>query len=146
MPFINLPAMERKDFLKKTMALCGLALIPAAGIESCSKQSFSGPSNVNFTLDLTSASNATLNTVGGYIVINGVIVIRYSITVFDALSATCTHQGCALGYDGSSLKILCPCHGGMYDPSTGNVLSGPPPAALTRYNVTKNGNVLTIKS
>src|ERR1022692_4560528 len=82
--------MERKDFIKKTFALCGLSLIPAALIESCSKQSFAGPSNVNFTLDLTSASNAPLNTVGGSLVVNGVIVIRASSSVYDALSATCT--------------------------------------------------------
>jgi cytochrome b6-f complex iron-sulfur subunit len=138
--------MERKEFIQKTLCLCGLAFIPAAAIESCNKQSFSGPANVNFTLDLSNASNAALNAPGGYLVTNGVLVIRYSTSAFDALSATCTHQGCTVGYDASSAKVVCPCHGGIYDPNSGNVVSGPPPSPLTKYTVAKNGNTLTIKS
>ena len=138
--------MERKDFLKKTFALCGLAMIPAGVMESCSKQSYAGPSNINFTLDLTNSANAVLNTVGGYLVVNGIIVIRYSTTVFDALSATCTHAGCTVGYVPARSQVYCGCHGGTYDPSSGAVLGGPPPSALTKYTVTQSGNTLTIKS
>lgn len=138
--------MERKDFLKKAFAVCGLTMIPAGIIESCSKQSFGGPANVNFTLDLTSPGNSALNTVGGSVLSNGVIVMRISGAAFSALSSTCTHQGCTVGYDAGSATILCPCHGGTYNATTGAVLGGPPPAALTKYNVTRGGNVLTIKS
>lgn len=140
--------MERKDFIKQAFAFCGLALVPAAVIESCSKQNnaYPGPANVNFTLDLTNTANAALNNVGGFLLSNGVIVIRYSATVFDALSATCTHQGCTVGYDAVGSKVSCPCHGGMYDPNSGSVLSGPPPSALTKYTVTRSGNILTVKS
>ena len=139
-------SMERKDFLKKTFALCGLALIPAGVIESCSKQNFAGPSNVNFTLDLSSSANAALNTVGGYVLVNGVIVIRAAAGTFEALSSTCTHAGCTVGYDSHSATIVCPCHGGTYNPASGNVISGPPPSALTTYKVTQSGNILTVKS
>ena len=138
--------MERKDFLKTTMALCGLAFIPAGIIESCSKQSYSGPTNVNFIVDLTSSANSMLNLTGGYLVTNGVIVIRYAAGVYYALSATCTHQGCTVGYDPSNVRILCPCHGGTFNPATGAVLGGPPPSGLTKYTVTQAGNILTIKS
>ena len=138
--------MERKDFLKTTLALCGLSLIPVALIESCGKQSFAGPANVNFTLDLTNAQNAGLNTIGGALVINGVIVIRASNSVFDALSSTCTHAGCTVGYNSGSGTIVCPCHGGTYNTSTGAVISGPPPSGLTKYTATLSGNILTVKS
>ena len=138
--------MERKDFLKKTFALCGLALIPAGVIESCKKQNSAGPSNVNFTLDLTNAANTTLNTVGGSVIANGVIVIRVNSTTFDALSATCTHAGCTVGYNAARSNVVCPCHGGTYNVSTGAVISGPPPAALTKYSTSLSGNILTIKS
>ncbi len=138
--------MERKDFLKRTFALCGLALIPAGIIESCSKQSFAGPTNVNFTLDLTNSGNTTLNSVGGAVIANGVIVIRLNSTTFEALSATCTHAGCTVGYNPTSATIVCPCHGGTYNPSTGAVTSGPPPSGLTKYTATLSGHILTVKS
>ena len=138
--------MERKEFLKRTIALCGLSLIPAAVIESCGKQSYAGPSNVNFTLDITNAANVALKSVGGAVIANGVIVIRASSTVFDALSATCTHAGCTVGYDSRAAIILCPCHGGTYDPSTGAVTGGPPPSGLTKYTATLSGNILTVHS
>lgn len=138
--------MERKDFLKQTLALCGLSLIPAAVVESCSKQSFGGPTNVNFTLDLTNAGNAALNSVGGSLISNGVIVIRMSSSLFEALSATCTHAGCTVGYNAGSATIICPCHGGTYSPTTGAVLGGPPPSGLSKYTATLSGNILTVKS
>jgi Rieske Fe-S protein len=46
-----------------------------------------------------------------------------------ALSATCTHLGCQVQWDGAGKKFRCPCHGGVYDAS-GKVLEGPPPRAL----------------
>ena len=46
-----------------------------------------------------------------------------------ALQSTCTHLGCRTSYDRKTRRILCPCHGGVFDVS-GNVLEGPPPAPL----------------
>jgi cytochrome b6-f complex iron-sulfur subunit len=138
--------MERKDFLKKAACMCGLTMIPAAMIESCKKSNYAGPTNVNFTLDLTAAANTALNTTGGYLITNGLIIIRYDASTFDALSATCTHQGCTVGYNSSKNEILCPCHGGTYNPSTGAVISGPPPSGLSKYKVSLSGNILTVTS
>ncbi len=45
-------------------------------------------------------------------------------------SATCTHLGCQVLWDGKAKKFRCPCHGGVYDVS-GHVLEGPPPRPLT---------------
>ena len=57
-----------------------------------------------------------------------------------AFSATCTHAPCTVGYSGS--QIQCPCHGGIFDPSNGNVVSGPPPTRLPEYGVlVQNGNL-----
>jgi Rieske Fe-S protein len=46
-----------------------------------------------------------------------------------ALSATCTHLGCQVRWDGKDKKFRCPCHGGVYAPD-GTVLEGPPPRPL----------------
>ncbi|MGH2916175.1 MAG: Rieske (2Fe-2S) protein, partial [Solirubrobacteraceae bacterium] len=61
------------------------------------------------------------------------IVIRHSNGSLDAFSAVCTHQGCEVGYQ--SGQIVCPCHGGVYNASTGAVEGGPPPAPLGRRRV-----------
>lgn len=53
-----------------------------------------------------------------------------------AFDATCTHQGCSLA-DGEleDKVVVCPCHHGEYDIETGEVLAGPPPAAIRTYKV-----------
>lgn len=48
-----------------------------------------------------------------------------------ALSATCTHLGCQVRWEGESTSFRCPCHGGVFD-AQGNVVGGPPPRALDR--------------
>ena len=59
-----------------------------------------------------------------------------------ALHSTCTHLGCRTAYDRKSKRILCPCHGGVFD-SQGNVVDGPPPAPLpTLTTRVENGHVL----
>lgn len=56
--------------------------------------------------------------------------VHPSGNTFVAFSAICTHAGCPVQYDRSSLEFTCPCHGGIYDARTGNVLQGPPPSPL----------------
>jgi len=140
--------MNRKSFLKTTaLALAGIAIGPVAFIESCAKSGSSpqGPT-VNFTLDLSSAVNAPLNNISGYVYSNGVIVTRISTADlgFVALAQTCTHQECTIAYDPNTLNFVCPCHGGTYD-LNGNVTGGPPPAPVKTYAITRNNNILTIK-
>lgn len=135
--------MERRDFLKSACTVCGIVLAPGI-LNSCSKPNTAAPA-ANFTLDLTASVNAALNTVGGSVYSNGVIVFRQNVATYTALSATCTHQGCTVSYYPSTNDLICPCHGGTFD-ANGNVLSGPPPSPLYKYTVTKSGNILTIKS
>ena len=46
-----------------------------------------------------------------------------------ALQSTCTHLGCRTSYDRKTKRILCPCHGGVFDVN-GDVVAGPPPTPL----------------
>jgi Rieske Fe-S protein len=50
-----------------------------------------------------------------------------------AFDATCTHAPCTVQYQAS--QIYCPCHGGVFDPSNGSVITGPPPTRLPEYRV-----------
>jgi len=62
-------------------------------------------------------------------------VVRPDGNTFVAFSAVCTHAGCPVQYDPSRTEFICPCHGGVYDARTGQVLQGPPPAPLQRIPI-----------
>jgi menaquinol-cytochrome c reductase iron-sulfur subunit len=63
---------------------------------------------------------------------------------FVALSNICTHLGCRVRWVADQDKFFCPCHNGVYD-KNGNVVSGPPPRPLGRYEVKIENNQLYIK-
>jgi cytochrome b6-f complex iron-sulfur subunit len=136
--------MERKEFLKSTLGLCGLSVLPAAFLQSCTKSAAATPTPTTFTIDISTSSYSALQTVGNSVVANGVLIIRKTSAAFEAFSSYCTHEGCTVHFDSSSPYIYCPCHGGMFNPTTGAVVSGPPPTALTKYTATLSGNNLTI--
>jgi Rieske Fe-S protein len=39
-------------------------------------------------------------------------------------------------------ELHCPCHGGRFDPKTGQVVAGPPPKPLPRLKIALLGNVI----
>jgi cytochrome b6-f complex iron-sulfur subunit len=137
--------MDRKKFIKSTCALglgiTGVALL----LESCKKtQNATTPQGptVNFQLNLNQPANTALNSTGGAVSANGVLVVNIG-GAYTAIAQSCTHNGCNVGYNSSGNNFICPCHNGVFD-INGNVTSGPPPAPLKKYVVTKNAAVLTI--
>ncbi len=63
---------------------------------------------------------------------------------FIALSNVCTHLGCHIRWVAEQGKFFCPCHNGVFD-KEGNVVSGPPPRPLDRYEVNIQDNELLVK-
>ena len=57
-----------------------------------------------------------------------------------AYSAICTHLGCVVAWNDLSSQIVCPCHGGVFNPTNGAVVSGPPPTPLPPITVAVEGN------
>jgi Rieske Fe-S protein len=53
---------------------------------------------------------------------------------FIAMSNVCTHLGCRVRWIVEQNEFFCPCHNGVFDQS-GNVVSGPPPKPLDRYEI-----------
>ena len=53
---------------------------------------------------------------------------------FIAMSNICTHLGCRVRWISEQGEFFCPCHNGVFD-KQGNVVSGPPPRPLDRYEV-----------
>lgn len=62
---------------------------------------------------------------------------------FVAYDSICTHLGCQVHYDKTVVagwesnpnQNFCSCHGGVFDPKTGNVLGGPPPRPLPKIKL-----------
>lgn len=53
---------------------------------------------------------------------------------FSAISNVCTHLGCRVRWVSDREEFFCPCHNAVFD-KNGNVVEGPPPRPLDRYEV-----------
>jgi menaquinol-cytochrome c reductase iron-sulfur subunit len=53
---------------------------------------------------------------------------------FIAFAVNCSHLGCPVRWEADANLFMCPCHGGVYY-HDGTVASGPPPRALSQYQV-----------
>jgi cytochrome b6-f complex iron-sulfur subunit len=67
-----------------------------------------------------------------------IIIARPSATTVAAFSAICTHQGCTVAPAGKELD--CPCHGSVYNATTGQVINGPAPRPLSPVKVSLSGD------
>jgi cytochrome b6-f complex iron-sulfur subunit len=137
--------MDRKSFLAQVGFGAAALLVPScmAGLAGCSKSdNITPPSNVDFTLDVSSGS---LSSNGGFIVKDGVIVARTNTGTFIAVSAACTHQGTTVNYGSSTNSFICPNHGARFDAS-GLVIQGPAVTSLRAYKTVLTGNSLRVTS
>jgi len=62
-----------------------------------------------------------------------------------AYSDVCTHLSCAVLYQQDG-KLHCPCHEGLFDAATGNVLAGPPTRPLSLIQLAiHDGTIYAVK-
>lgn len=52
-----------------------------------------------------------------------------------AYSQKCTHLGCVVFYEPAETELVCPCHEGIFEASTGDPIAGPPERALPAIGV-----------
>jgi menaquinol-cytochrome c reductase iron-sulfur subunit len=52
--------------------------------------------------------------------------------IIGVFSDACTHLGCKVHWEEERNAFICPCHDGVFD-KAGNVVSGPPPEPLHRF-------------
>jgi len=68
------------------------------------------------------------------------IMIRTAADQIVAYSQKCTHLSCAVYYAKEENRLECPCHEGYFSITDGSVLQGPPPRALSRILLRREGN------
>ncbi len=74
------------------------------------------------------------------------LLIHHTDGTWVSMTAVCTHMGCTVAFDPSKERIVCACHGGQYDPKTGDNIAGPPPRPLKKYDVVMSeGSDITVK-
>jgi len=83
------------------------------------------PKAFSFTRSNINGWEKTVNSYGGFI-------LRKSETELIALSNRCTHLSCSVNWSEDSKEYICPCHDAHFDVE-GEVLAGPPPAPLDRF-------------
>jgi menaquinol-cytochrome c reductase iron-sulfur subunit len=86
------------------------------------------------------------NRVDGWKVVsekNTAWVIRKNDKELVALAPQCTHLGCAYHYEARSKEFVCPCHTSSFS-LEGEVLTGPAPRPLDRYDIRVANNRLLI--
>jgi cytochrome b6-f complex iron-sulfur subunit len=139
--------MNRRELIRNVVAGTTTIFLVPSLLTSC-EDNLSDPGGSNnpdsgiLTIDLNDSSYSNLITSGGYVVKNEVIIINTGEELV-ALSSVCTHRGCQVGYNPTSGDLPCPCHGSVFSIS-GVVLEGPAPTPLKKYNVTREGDILTI--
>lgn len=70
------------------------------------------------------------------------VVVRPEVDPPYAMLMECTHSGCPLALKNN--KILCGCHGGVFD-LAGRPVSGPPKKPLTRVPLWVQDNLLYVR-
>jgi Rieske Fe-S protein len=62
---------------------------------------------------------------------------------FTVFSDVCTHLSCKVHWNEERNGFICPCHDGVFD-KEGNVVSGPPPEPLHRFEAKAENDQLMI--
>lgn len=139
--------MTRKEFFARVGFGAATLLVPAciAGLTtSCEKDKspVAAPTNVDFSLDVTTGALATN---GGFLTSNGIVVAKTFSGKFIAVSSACTHEGTNVNYNSSNNNFHCPNHGAEFN-SIGAVTRGPASSNLRKYNTALTGSTLRVYS
>jgi len=95
------------------------------------------PNIFSFTRSNINGWEKTVNSYGGF-------VLRESETELLVLSSRCTHLGCTINWEDARGEYVCPCHNAQFSPE-GEVLGGPPPRPLDRYETNVEDGMLMIR-
>jgi thiosulfate dehydrogenase [quinone] large subunit len=68
------------------------------------------------------------------------LVVQIKRGVFRAFSAVCPHAGCQVQFDQQSDLFVCPCHGSIFNGSTGAVQQGPASTGLSSIPIALGSN------
>ena len=59
-----------------------------------------------------------------------------------AYSQKCTHLGCVVFWESDDQELVCPCHEGIFDATSGEPVAGPPDRPLPRIRLDVRDNTI----
>jgi len=144
--------IERREFLKKAGGFAIMGLFGTSFFTSCSDDtedpinvdSNSEGINVNgdiITIDLSIIEE--LNSSGGWLLITEAQTLVVNDGSIKALTSVCTHSNCDRNWSLSNGNFRCSCHGSIFS-TDGEVITGPATRPLTQFDVSIDGDILTI--
>jgi len=139
------PKLRRRDFLKLTV-LGGVNILLAPLVTVARFLMAPTPAAVSYPrMKVANTNDVAVNdsVLFEYPHKDRPAVLIHLPAGFVAFDALCTHLGCQvhfdkvpeMGWEKNPQQILCPCHGGVFDPDSGKVEGGPPPRALTKIKL-----------
>lgn len=137
-------SFTRRRFLEGSAAIVGVALT-GCGAKPAAGPSVSAGADGSFVL--TGLGNLEVGAGHAFNFPDGEpgLVFKAKDGTTGALSAKCTHAGCAVEWDGrAQIPLRCPCHESQFA-LDGKVLGGPAKAPLKRYGVSISGDEITLK-
>jgi cytochrome b6-f complex iron-sulfur subunit len=71
------------------------------------------------------------------------VLIHHDDDNWSCFRAVCTHMACTVKYNKIERHIVCACHKGVFDSSSGLPIQGPPTRALEKFKVElDNGEII----
>jgi nitrite reductase/ring-hydroxylating ferredoxin subunit len=111
--------------------------VPATGITDISKIT-----NPLAKVDITATSTSKLKTVGGYVIVNNIVIAQVSAGAYAAVTNLCTHEPKRkVIYSGG--EFYCTDHGARFD-LTGTPLNQVTRTAITAYKVATDGKTVVV--
>jgi len=140
--------INRKQFLSKLGLGTGaiMATYCLGSLISCDDDDDYISGEVDFTLDLDESAYDALNTVGGYVRINKVVIAAVSEGTFVAVTQICSHEGKEkVTYRSSNNDFYCTEHGAIFD-LEGKGLNSNGSKGILIYNTSLSGTLLRVYS
>ena len=140
--------INRKQFLTKLGLGTGaiMATYCLGSLTSCDEGSDYKVGEIDFILNLDESSNDALNTVGGYVRSNKVVIALVSERNFVAVTQICSHQGAEnVILRSMNSDFYCTKHGAIFD-LEGVGLNSKGSKGIMVYKTSLSGNRLRIFS
>jgi Rieske Fe-S protein len=132
---------SRRSLLRQLLGAAG-ALAAGVAFAGCQRGPTDWRKLTYYPVNYLPQNSAVEITIGGHAayLIHG----RLSDThVVVAVDRRCTHAGCLVSYDRSTLTLRCPCHGSVYN-MQGEPVNGPALRPLKRYKIEFDGENFSI--
>lgn len=140
--------IDRKEFLQKAGAAAlltsiGISLISCGDDEDTTTPDVGGDTGITF--DISSGAFQTLQAEDAWLLhpVEDILIVNVAGTL-RAFTSVCTHTGCTRDWAFAGELATCTCHGSEFN-NQGQVVTGPANGALAEFEVTQDGNIVTIK-